>query len=181
MNSVIILNSVIIHAWLSLQRICIPLKSPAEGLEQPKAHLVGSNNKRVGRGRPHKTAGAGDEEGNTQASFCAQIREITSSTQENQSYFSEVPAATAARQRYLPAPGFFLQAACSQAFCSAPQKAEFALNVPARVHTRSFVRAACAPSAEPWAAATPSPTQLPAPCQPLNGLFVHPSSPPPPL
>lgn len=155
------MNSVIIYAWLSLQRICTLLKSPAEGLEQPKAHLVSSNNKRVGRGRPHKTAGAGDEEGNTQASFCAQIGEITSSTQENRSYFSEVTAATAAQQRYLPTPGFFLQAACSQAFPSAPQKAEFALNVPARVHTRSFVRAACVPSAEPWAAATPSRAQLP--------------------
>lgn len=122
MNSVIILNSVIIHAWLSLQRICTPLKSPAEGLEQPKAHLVGSNNKRVGRGRPHKTAGAGDEEGNTQASFCAQIREITSSTQENQSDFSEVPAATAARQRYLPNRDFSCKLPVLKPFAQLPKK-----------------------------------------------------------
>lgn len=122
MNSVIILNSVIIYAWLSLQCICTPLKSPAEGLEQPKAHLVGSNNKRVGRGRPHKTAGAGDEEGNTQASFCAQIREITSSTQENQSYFSEVPAATAARQRYLPNRDFSCKLPVLKPFPQLPKK-----------------------------------------------------------
>lgn len=110
----------------------------------------------MGRGRPHKTAGACNEEGDAQASFCAQISKITSSTQENQSYFSKVTAATTAQQHYLPTPGFFLQAAFSQAFPSAPQKAEAALNVPARVHTRSFARAACAPCAEPWAAATPS-------------------------